>query len=1208
MKIKDIFEKPVDRKIEEVIKVTQDNEETVYDEIQEYVVTDKIKAYYRDILKSVIDAKSAPHEGIGIWVSGFFGSGKSSFAKILGYILEGRTVIGKDTRDLFNHQANDKFIADNLNYLKEAIPIKSIIFDISMDRGVRQKDDSITKIMYKVFLRELNYAEDFDIAKLEIDLEENGKLDKFIEKYEKEYDSKWSKGRKRASALNEASAVLHLMEPKTYNLPDSWVKTIKEGRADITPINFAKIVFELMERRRKGTTAVFIVDEIGQYVSRSVDKMLDLQAIVQALGVESKNRVKAKKAISPVWLVVTSQEKLNEIVSSLDDKRIELARLRDRFPNEVDIVPTDIAEVTGKRVLRKKANAISNLKSLFDANENRLNQCCKLEHTSRSYKITQDDFVNLYPYLPHFIELSIDIMSGIRLLPGAHRFSGGSNRTIIKQAQQMLINPKVNLADENIGTLVTLDKIFDLIESNLSSERQKDIADISKRFADKEWVLKVAKAICLLEFVRDLPRTAENIAAVLFPNINSDSVLQDVKLSIEILETGKFIKLTEDGYKLLTVQEKNWDIKRNDLSPKPLERNKIKKDVISDILSDSKITIYKHNGRPFKISFRLDDQNISQEGDLRIDSYCIDEKNNKANSVNDNKILSREDRNKNKIIMVFSLNEDIHNLIDEVFKSDKMIENHKRLAAEGMLPADEHKCFNDEKIRKDKYSRRLRELIEQSIYAGVSLFRGVERDMVSLGINLIESVKNLIDIYFSDIFPKYELGAKSLNGKEAEQLLTANNLNGLPTVIYDSGNGIGLVKKEGGKYLIDTNIEIAQEIMNFVNQKHSFGDKLTGKILDEYFSGYGFGWQRDMLRLVLAGLFRAGKIEISYQGKRYRDYTEHLGREAITNNNAFKVAAFMPREQTLTLQQIKEACFNFEAITGEEIDADENTISKALKKLAENEKENLYSVKAIINANNLPCKDLIEDLLETFKQIPENSSDDCVKYLAEEGKELKQNLDKVKKITDILTSNIQSIKDSKVILINLGAFLTARCEKDNKILSTIQELKENLNSEDFFERIPKIKTDTELIEKKYTELYTEVHNKKNDKYKVLKERILGDIEWNNLPPDLQESFSGEIQANICEKIDLSLLGVCNNCGNNLSKIESDIDASVGIEQKIKSRIQEFIKINNEKVEIIRITDFIDKSVTDINEFKVQLNKLLNHIEELLKEGKRIILE
>jgi hypothetical protein len=354
MKIKDLFQKDIYRKIEEVIKVDQADQETVRSELEEYIVTDSIKGHFRQVLDAYQSARTAPTEGIGIWVSGFFGSGKSSFAKILGYILANREILGKKAADIFSSQIDDIRVVNLLKVINTTLPTHAVIFDVSMDRGIRAANERITEVMYKALLRELDYAEDFDLADLEIGLEGDGLLVEFEKQFEARFKQPWRKRRKIGRSLNEASATLHDMDPKTYPQPDSWVRSLGvreengnvKGRADISANRLAEVSFELMARRQPGKALIFIIDEVGQYVSRSVDKMLDLQAIVQAFGKKGKNRAKAKKAPAPAWICVTSQEKLNEVVDALDSKKIELARLQDRFPLRIDLAPADIMEIT----------------------------------------------------------------------------------------------------------------------------------------------------------------------------------------------------------------------------------------------------------------------------------------------------------------------------------------------------------------------------------------------------------------------------------------------------------------------------------------------------------------------------------------------------------------------------------------------------------------------------------------------------------------------------------------------------------------------------------------------------------------------------------------------------------------------------------------------------------------------------------------------
>lgn len=319
--------------------------------------------------------------------------------------------------------------------------------------------------MYKALLRELGYAEDFDLAELEIWLEDKDKLKEFISLFNKEFaPATWDEERDMALGISEASLILQKMMPKMFPTADSWANSLGKadesgnfiGRADVTPNKLAERAFDLMAKRQPGSGIIFIIDEVGQYVSRSVQKMLDLQGVIQAFGRESKNRFRAKTIVAPCWIVVTAQEKLNEVVDAMGDKQIELARLQDRFPIPIDLKQSDIQEVTEKRVLEKRPEVTALLRDLFNNNEGHLKTYCKLERTSRDMIISEKDFVNLYPYLPYQIELSIDIVAGLRLKRGAQKHIGGSNRTIIKQAQQMLIHPQTNLAEQEIGKLVTL--------------------------------------------------------------------------------------------------------------------------------------------------------------------------------------------------------------------------------------------------------------------------------------------------------------------------------------------------------------------------------------------------------------------------------------------------------------------------------------------------------------------------------------------------------------------------------------------------------------------------------------------------------------------------------------------------------------------------------------------------------------------------------
>ena len=216
MLIGELLNRDLTRKIEEIIQVDQTDQESVHAEITEYVGTDSIRDQYFHLLKAVAEAPTEPHESVGVWVSGFFGSGKSSFAKNLGFALQNRTVLGSKFADLFKKQLDDPRISDLLDLINLKTPTEVILFEVAKEADTRKVTQRIAELMYTVLLRELGYSEDFDIAELEIELESEKRLDDFIAKCKSLHNKEWNTIRAGAQKLSRASSVLHHLDPTTY--------------------------------------------------------------------------------------------------------------------------------------------------------------------------------------------------------------------------------------------------------------------------------------------------------------------------------------------------------------------------------------------------------------------------------------------------------------------------------------------------------------------------------------------------------------------------------------------------------------------------------------------------------------------------------------------------------------------------------------------------------------------------------------------------------------------------------------------------------------------------------------------------------------------------------------------------------------------------------------------------------------------------------
>ena len=181
---------------------------------------------------------------------------------------------------------------------------------------------------------------------------------------------------------------MHSLDPRPTRSADSWVKAVK-NKADITPGKLAERANELMKRRQPGPGAD-VRRRRGRPVRRArrPEDARPPGRSCRASGVEGRGKH---------WLVVTSQEKLGELVSGLDDKKIELARLMDRFPLQVHLEPSDISEVTSRRVLSKNAAAQATLGELFDEHRGRLTEHTRL---TRRHQAAGADARGLHRPLP----------------------------------------------------------------------------------------------------------------------------------------------------------------------------------------------------------------------------------------------------------------------------------------------------------------------------------------------------------------------------------------------------------------------------------------------------------------------------------------------------------------------------------------------------------------------------------------------------------------------------------------------------------------------------------------------------------------------------------------------------------------------------------------------------------------------------------------
>ncbi len=1175
--IKSIFSNDIHRRIEEVIKVDQTDEEILRDEINEYVVTDAIRAHYTNIFDAYRETPNKPHEGIAIWVSGFFGSGKSSFAKMLGLSISNRSVAGELAADRFAQRTNDKKLQVLLKAIAEKIPTHAVIFDVSTDRGIRSGNQTLTEIMYGLFLQSLGYAKDLDLSELEIGLEEKGRLARFEEEYRRLFKKDWSaeKG-KVAFALSEASRVLHSLDPATYPMADSWVKAVK-NKADITPGKLAERANELMKRRRPGQCLMFVVDEVGQFVARDVQKMLDLQAVVQNLGVKGRGKH---------WVVITSQEKLGELVSGLDDKKIELARLMDRFPLQVHLEPSDISEVTSRRVLSKNAAAQAALGKLYDEHRGRLTENTRLTADIKLPELTRDSFVDLYPLLPYQIDLIIQVVSGLRTQGGASKHVGGANRTIIKLAQQLLINPAVNLAEQPLGSLVRLDQVYDLVEGNIGSELRAKIAAIAKE-VDHVLAQPVAKVICLLQYVKSVHRSADNVAAALHPGVASDSQLSTVKEALRLLEAAHQIRQGDEGYRIPTPAEDDWERSRNGINPKPGDTHRLYAEVLTSFWQPPpSYTLF--DTKTFKAGLAIHGRDVV-DGDMVFHVHVADD--GKAFQDLASELRSRSQQEKKSVFWAVSLNDAIDRETVEVFRSKEMLARKEREAK----TADETTLIGEEKVRLRRYMDELRRLLKAACLSGSVYFRGNDRSPGDRAVDVGKSAAEILGHVLPEVFDRFKEAAARSNDmkKGVDALFTAENLQGLPAVF----GGLGLLRDEKGKTVFRVESGPLAEVQSRVEERANYGDTASGRFLADEFAKEPFGWDFEAVRLLVLSLLRAGKIEATSKGQTIDLATSIEAKDTFSNNNLFRQSSFRPKKG-IEFEELVKASEAFRDTFGSEVrELNAGAIVAELRREVARHEDTVASALGQIIANRLPGGTVLDGALGQMKAILRGSEDNTIATFNASHRSIKDAIKRAAELEHALTEpRLQDLDRARQALGTAWPFLRDEADLTDILRSKAAALEDLLVRETFFRELPTIDQHTGAIESEYDQRYEEALQARITAYTKAFDRLVTTHGWGQIDEDDQRRIAAPLERG--KSKDKELLPI--------PQLRSERDAC---DSRLRAAVAEVHRlIEGERLVTVSVGSYFADGVETEEQLEAALEGIREECARLIGAGKKVIVQ
>ena len=557
MKIGQMFAKPIDRDMKGVIKVGQDDNLNIQQELEEYVVTRELQKHFRDFFDSYKRGIQGNTDKMGVWISGFFGSGKSHFLKILSYLLENKVVNGKTALQYFeeDNKIKDRMVLADMR-LAATVPTDVVLFNIDSkgEQSGKQDKDAIVSVFLKVFNEMQGFCGAIPfLADLERKLSEEGRYEEFKERFEDSFGSEWTEARNDFDFIqDDIVEVLSDMDFMSEEAARNWCERATTEYS-ISIERFADLVKRYIERKGGNHHVVFLVDEIGQYIGDDSKLMLNLQTVTEDLGTACKGKA---------WIIVTSQQDIDSITKT---KGNDFSKIQGRFDTRLSLSSANVDEVIRERVLKKTESATQTLSLYYDEKETiAKNLILFNDGVEKKLYANRANFAEVYPFIPYQFNLLGSVLTSIRT-------HGASGKHLAEGERSMLALFKesaVRVMNEDPGTIVPFHMFYDALEQFLDHSHKGVISKaldndfLNPSHADECFDVNVLKTLFMIKYVKEIKANLENLTSLMVTHMDNDrmELAQKVEDALKRLVRQTLVQKNGDIYVFLTDEEQEINI------------------------------------------------------------------------------------------------------------------------------------------------------------------------------------------------------------------------------------------------------------------------------------------------------------------------------------------------------------------------------------------------------------------------------------------------------------------------------------------------------------------------------------------------------------------------------------------------------------------------------------------------------------------------
>ncbi len=1033
MKIKDLFASDVTRDIAPVVYFHEQSPQKLESEVSEYIVTggfpedhpgykrvpDGIHEQYVHLLEAIVEelGRSGGPDLPASWISGFYGSGKSIFAKLLGLALDGVALPnGKSLAEaLLARDTSPKaqeFRRAWQELRKKVDPI-AVVFDIG---GLARDNEHIHSVCVRQVQERLGYCSTQPlVAEFELNLERDGRWSAFEAKALEVLGKPWVDVKDQALAEEEFSRVMNALDPELYTEPMAWIMarsgtfTQSSAAADAT-----QAIADMLKFRAKGKTLFLVVDEVSQYIHQDQQRMLKLQSFVSELGQRLKGTA---------WLLVTGQQKLEEA-----DETHLLGKLKGRFKPKlrVHLAVSNIRDVVHKRLLQKTPEGETQLRELFRQHRNDL----KL-FAYGCDDITEEDFVEVYPLLPGHIDLLLQITTALRVRSSRSQGDDQAIRGLLQLLGELFRGQQ--LAEMPVGRLVTLDQIYEVQHSALDSDVQNTLVRVLDYCTKKDLPLaaRTAKAVALLELIQEtVPTDADLVARCLFDRLDCGQQEEQIREALEELKRANLLGYSEkQGYKIQSSSGEEWENDRRNI---PVGREDLVghiQEALKYLLSEpSRPTL---EGRAFPLRAYFSDSQ-------RADDVVLQDPRDPANVTFDFRMLSLGDRDatiwvnrsdelafKYRVIWIAEDASDLETQARDYGRSLAMV-GRWRPRRESLTHDKKHLLLQEE-ARSEELERRLRAAVDAAWTGGTLYFRGRPTPARELGAAFGPALGTAGKRFLLDLFPNFLV--TQISPTELLQLLEPTLSAPSPKYLEDE---LGILALDAGKYVPACDGVAPKRIMEFIEQENAVG----GELLFKTFGGPPYGYTSNVVQACVAGLLRASKLRIEADGGQVLTATRDAGvRDVFEKDRNFRRASFFAaQEGAIGAKDINRICKFFERRLNQRLDRDPGAIADAVSQSFATQAHRLRDV--LGRLNQLPRQaDESARVPHALVQL-EKAIEACVRVV----RQTEPTLQAVKRHLDELNDGFEqlSIYDSELTDVVLKDVREAATVEDFKLVQLEQ--------------------------------------------------------------------------------------------------------------------------------------------------------------------------